>query len=51
VLLDVLLHDALDMCDLLNAREENRFFGIVVMVHGFTPALTVGQEIADCGQV
>ena len=47
VLLDVLFHDALNTCDLLDAREEHCFFGIVVVVHGFTPALAICQKVLN----
>jgi hypothetical protein len=47
VLLDIAFHDAFDIRYLLYAWEEHRFFGIVVVVHGFTPTLTVGEEVSN----
>jgi len=51
VLLYIAFHDSLDICYQLYAREENLLFGIVVVVHGFTPALTICQVVSDRVQV
>ena len=51
VLLYVPLHDALHPGDSFDAGEEKRFLGLVVVVHGFAPALAVGQEVADYREV
>jgi hypothetical protein len=51
VLLYVAFHDPTDFGDLLYAREEYFFFGIVVVVHGLGPALAVSQEVPDRAQV
>ena len=51
MLLDVALHQAGDSRDALDAGEELCFFGVVVVVHGFAPALAVSQEVADGGLV
>jgi hypothetical protein len=51
VLLDVVLHEAFDAREFLDAGEELCLFGIVVVVHGLAPALAVEQEVTDCGLV
>lgn len=51
VLLYVAFHDSLDTRYPFYAREENRFFGIVVVVHGFAPALAIRQEVSNRAQV
>ena len=51
VLLYIPLHDALDTGYEFDAGEEKRFLGLVVVVHGFAPALAVGQEVADYREV
>jgi hypothetical protein len=51
VLLDILLHEALDAGDRLDVGEEAFLFGVVVVVHGFAPALAVDEEVAGNGNV
>ena len=49
MLFDILLHDSRDSRYLLDAGEEEFFLGVVVVVHGFAPALDVCQEVLDDG--
>jgi hypothetical protein len=51
VLLDILLHQPLYARNGLDAREKFGFLGVVVVVHGFAPALAVGEEVADSGGI
>lgn len=51
VLLYVTFHEAGYPGDAFYAREELGFLGVVVVVHGLTPALAVGEEIAGGGEV
>ena len=47
MLLYVAFHDSSDVGDQLYAWEEDHFFGLVVVVHGFTPALAICQEVSN----
>lgn len=51
VLLDVGLHEALDPGYRLDGWEEDGLFGVMMVVHGFAPALTVCQEVANGNQI
>ena len=51
VLVNIAFHDALDTRNFLYAWKENLFLGIVVVVHGFTPALAICQEVSYRAQV
>jgi hypothetical protein len=51
VLLDVVLHEPIDAGDLFDCREELCFLGVVMVVHGFAPALTIDEKVADGGVV
>ena len=47
MLLDIVFHDSWNTSDPLYVREEFLFFGIMVVVHRFTPALAICQEVFD----
>lgn len=50
MLLHIYAHEALDARRLLKRREEEVLFEIVVVVHGFVPALAVSEEVGDQGE-
>ena len=51
MLFNIVFHEALDTGYALYGREERLFLRIVVVMHGFTPALAVGQEVTDGDKV
>ena len=51
VLLDIPFHDTFDSGNLLYAWEEELFLLVMVVLHRFTPALAVCEEVFDSGEV
>ncbi len=47
VLLDIVFHNSWHGRDRLYTGKENSFFGIVVVMHRFRPALTICQEVSN----
>lgn len=47
VLFDVIFHDSFDLGDFLDIWREYCLFDIMVMMHAFTPALTLDQQVAS----
>jgi hypothetical protein len=48
MLLDVLRHEAGHAGDVFDLGKEAGFLGVVVVVHGFAPALAICGEVAGC---
>jgi hypothetical protein len=51
MLFDILFHQPSDARDALDGGEVDFLFGVVVVVHGFAPALAVRQEVAGGGYI
>lgn len=47
VLLDVTFHESWEICYTLDGWKEILLFGIVVVMHGLTPALAVREEVPN----